>query len=72
MLLEMGMGITGDCGTSTMGCTLSDRVGVREGFLEVTIPALRPEGEKPAAKPGLESSRYDRLAREGCQAVWDS
>lgn len=39
--------------------------GVREGFLEMTMPALRPEGDKP----GLESRRYGRLALEGCWAV---
>lgn len=40
--------------------------GDREGFLGVTIPALRPEGERPAAKPGLGSSGYGTLALEGC------
>lgn len=45
--------------------TLCQAGGVKEGFLEMTMPALRPEGDKP----GLESRRYGRLALEGCWAV---
>lgn len=65
VLLGMGVGSTGHRGNSRTGHTLPV-LGVREGFLEVTVPALRPEGGQPAAKPGLEGSRYGRLALEGC------
>lgn len=67
---------TGNCGNSSLGHTLPvSKRGLgggargREGFLEVTISALRSEGERLAAKPGLEGSGYGRLALEGCPAV---